>query len=219
MNALYNFVTGPLCWIAFIVFIGGSIWRLVSMYNEAKKKDVNSLAYMDAGYSFRSIFNWLIPFRALGWKENPGITAVTFLFHICLIITPIFALGHIVLLEEYHGISFPALPGGLADIMTIIVIAACVYFGRRRMSQPDVKFLTTGKDWFALCVAILPFLTGFLAYHGIGGDKFMTILHVLAGELMLVAIPFTRLSHMIFGLFSRAYMGSEFGGIRRVQDW
>ncbi|WP_027184392.1 TmcC family electron transfer complex membrane anchor subunit [Desulfovibrio inopinatus] len=219
MNAIYDFVSGPLCWIAFIVFIGGSAWRLYSMYNEAKKKDVNSLAYMDKHYALRSILNWLIPFRALGWKENPGMTVATFLFHICLILTPLFLLGHIVLLEQNLGISYPALPDGLADFMTIIVIAACVYFYWRRKSQPDVKFLTTRKDWFALCVAFLPFFTGFLAYHGIGGDKFMTILHILAGELMLVAIPFTRLSHMIFGLFSRAYMGSEFGGIRRVQDW
>ncbi len=36
---------------------------------------------------------------------------------------------------------------------------------------------------------------------------------------MLVAIPFTRLSHMLFAPLTRAYMGSEFGGIRHAKDW
>ena len=36
------------------------------------------------------------------------------------------------------------------------------------------------------------------------------------GEIMLVAIPFTRLSHMIFSPLTRAYMGSEFGKVRHA---
>ena len=47
----------------------------------------------------------------------------------------------------------------------------------------------------------------------------VAISHIVAGEVMLVAIPFTRLSHMIFAPFTRAYMGSEFGKIRHAADW
>ena len=47
----------------------------------------------------------------------------------------------------------------------------------------------------------------------------MVILHVVAGEIMLAAIPFTRLSHVVFAVFTRAYMGSEFGGVRHARDW
>ena len=43
--------------------------------------------------------------------------------------------------------------------------------------------------------------------------------HIVSGEIMLMAIPFTRLSHMIFSPFTRAYMGSEFGAVRHVKDW
>jgi nitrate reductase gamma subunit len=45
------------------------------------------------------------------------------------------------------------------------------------------------------------------------------ILHIISGEVMLVAIPFTRLSHMLFAPLTRAYMGSEFGGVRHAKDW
>jgi nitrate reductase gamma subunit len=47
----------------------------------------------------------------------------------------------------------------------------------------------------------------------------MVIAHILAGEVMLVAIPFTRLSHMVFSPLTRAYMGSEFGKVRMARDW
>jgi nitrate reductase gamma subunit len=47
----------------------------------------------------------------------------------------------------------------------------------------------------------------------------MLILHILTGEILLVAIPFTRLSHMFFFFFTRAYMGSEFGSVRNARDW
>jgi hypothetical protein len=47
----------------------------------------------------------------------------------------------------------------------------------------------------------------------------MMSLHVLAGDIMLAAIPFTRLSHMILSPFTRAYMGSEFGAVRHARDW
>jgi nitrate reductase gamma subunit len=44
-------------------------------------------------------------------------------------------------------------------------------------------------------------------------------LHVLAGNILLAAMPFTRLSHMLFLAFTRAYMGSEFGKVRHARDW
>ena len=77
----------------------------------------------------------------------------------------------------------------------------------------------TEMDWVVLALVFLPFFTGFLAYHQIGPYKFMIILHIISGEAMLAAIPFTRLSHMLFTPFARAYMGSEFGAVRKVKDW
>jgi len=79
-----------------------------------------------------------------------------------------------------------------------------------------VTFLS---DYVLLAVVMLPFLTGFLAYHQLGPYRPMLILHILAGEIMLVAIPFSRLSHMFFFFFTRVYMGSEFGKVRNARDW
>ena len=89
----------------------------------------------------------------------------------------------------------------------------------RRIRQPEVRFVTSASDFVILAIVAMPFITGFLAYHQWFNYKVFLILHILSGEVMLAAIPFTRLSHMIFSPFTRAYMGSEFGGVRRARDW
>ena len=103
--------------------------------------------------------------------------------------------------------------------MTFIVIAGCVFFLIRRLKLPEVKFVTSASDYIILAIVAAPFVTGFLAYHQWFGYQFLLILHIISGEVMLMAIPFTRLSHMLFAPLTRAYMGSEFGGVRGAKDW
>jgi hypothetical protein len=70
-----------------------------------------------------------------------------------------------------------------------------------------------------LSMSFLPFITGFLAYHQVVlPPKTMTILHMLSGELMLVAIPFTRLAHMFYFFLTRSFMGSQFA-LWHTRDW
>jgi len=144
---------------------------------------------------------------------------VTFAFHICLLFVPIFLLAHIVLWDESWNISWWSISDSVADIMAVIVIAGCVFFLMRRVVSPEVKFVTSASDFVILAIVAAPFITGFLAYHQWFGYKFMLILHMLTGEIMLAAVPFTRLSHMLFFPFTRAYMGSEFGAVRHSKDW
>jgi nitrate reductase gamma subunit len=103
--------------------------------------------------------------------------------------------------------------------MTLIVIASCIFFLVRRKVMPDVKFLTDSSDYLILAMVAAPFITGFWAYHQFAGYQLATVLHILSGEILIAAIPFTRLSHMILYPFTRGYMGSEFGAVRHAQDW
>ena len=219
MHGLYNFIRGPLAWVAFIIFIGGSLYRLISMLRLAKKKDVWVYEYTSLWFALRSILHWIIPFANINSRGRPIFTIVTFAFHICLLAVPIFLLAHIILWDESFNISWWNLPDSVADIMIIIVIACCGYFLWRRVTQPEAKFVTSGVDYVILAIVVAPFITGFLAYHQWLGYKFWLILYILAGEVMLVAIPFTRLTHMIYSPFTRAYMGSELGSVRHVKDW
>ena len=220
MHEIYSFVTGPLAWFGWGVFIIGALYRLIYMYNKFKTKDGTSEAYMSWKYGLRSIGAWLIPYFTLGWRTSPVTTAVTFIFHICLLATPIFLMGHAVLWQDWLGVTFFwTLPAAVADYMTIIVMAGCVFFAYRRLFFREVRFVTKAKDWWVLLLVVSPFLTGFLAYHQIFNYQVMIVLHIVCGLAWLALIPFTRLAHAIFILFTRAYIGSEFGGVRKVRDW
>ncbi|MCP4683045.1 MAG: respiratory nitrate reductase subunit gamma [Desulfobacterales bacterium] len=219
MHALYNLVSGPLVWVAFIIFIGGSVYRLISMFRLAKKKDVFVYEYTSLYYGLRSIFHWIIPFANINSRERPVFTIVTFAFHICLLAVPVFLLAHIILWDESFNISWWSLPESTADIMAVIVIICCVFFLIRRLTQDEVKFVSSASDYIILAIVAAPFITGFIAYHQWMDYRFWIILHMLSGEIMLAVIPFTRLSHILFFPLNRAYLGSEFGAIRHARDY
>ena len=219
MHNLYLFVTGPLAWTAFILFVGGSLYRLIAMLILAIRKERFIFSYMSWRYGIRSILHWITPFATVNMRRHPILTIVTFAFHICLIMTPIFLLSHVILWDESWNLSWWSLPDGVADSMTMIVIASCIFFLVRRLVSPEVQFVTSASDYVILAIVAAPFVTGFFAYHQWFAYKSFMILHILAGEIMLVAIPFTRLSHMIYSPFTRAYMGSEFGAVRHARDW
>ncbi|MGD8880466.1 MAG: nitrate reductase [Desulfobacterales bacterium] len=219
MHSLYNFVSGPLVWLAFIIFIGGCLYRLITLIVLVHKKEKFIYSYMSWKYGLRSIIRWSTPFATENMRRHPAMTIVAYAFHICLILTPIFLLAHVTLLEESWDLSWWTLPDALATIMTLIVIAACVFFLVRRLVNPEVQYVTSASDYILLAIVAAPFITGILVYYQWFAYQTLVILHILSGEIMLVAIPFTRLSHMLFAPLTRAYMGSEFGGIRHAKDW
>lgn len=219
LQSLYNLVRGPLVWVSFIVFIAGSIYRVLSMLFLAKKDRV-VYPYMSLKYSLRSILHWVIPFGSANMRNRPWITIITFSFHICLIFTPIFLLAHNLLWYESWKIRWWTLPEVFSDIMTVTVIICSVLFLLRRIIFPEVRFVTTASDYVLLAVAAAPFISGFIAHHHLFFQyKPMLVIHILFGEIMLMAIPFTRLSHMFFFWLTRAYIGSDFGGSRNAKDW
>ena len=219
MHSLYNFVSGPLVWLAFIIFIGGCLYRLISLIVLVHKKEKFIYSYMSLKYSLRSIVRWSTPFATENMRRHPVMTIVAYVFHICLILTPIFLLAHVTLVDESWDLSWWTLPDALAAIMTLLVIGACVFFLVRRLVNPEVQYVTSASDYILLAIVAAPFITGFLVYYQWFGYQTLLILHILSGEIMLVAIPFTRLSHMLFAPLTRAYMGSEFGGVRHAKDW
>lgn len=219
MDTLYIFVSGPLAWVAFIIFIGGSLFRLISLILLVHRKEKFIYSYMSLKYSLRSILHWSTPFATENMRKHPALTIVAFAFHICLLLTPIFLLAHVTLVDEAWNLSWWTLPEGAAQIMTLIVIAGCVFFLVRRIVKPEVHYVTYVSDYIMLAIVAAPFVTGFLAYYQWFEYQIFMIIHILTGEIMLVAIPFTRLSHMLFAPLTRAYMGSEFGGIRHARDW
>ena len=215
---LYELVRGPFAWVALILFVAGSIYRIIAMLVTGKKEPA-----LDPSENFRgavrSILHGLIPFGATTMRKQPVFAIVTIGFHLCVMILPLFLLAHIVLWYESWQILWWSLPDLLADLMAFWVILACLYFLGRRWLVPEVKKVTRPSDILLPVIVLLTFLTGFLAYHQWGPYRPIMILHVLAGEILLIAIPFSKLGHMLFFMFSRAYMGAEFGRVLKGREW
>jgi nitrate reductase gamma subunit len=215
---MYEFARGPLVWIAFGVLIGGSFLKLVLMYLGAKREK-SVLPTMSFKYGLRSLIRWIMPLSSRNQRLHPVVTLVSYLFHFCLLLTPLFIMGHAVLWEESWGISWWSMPAWLADIMTLVVVAGGLFFILRRISAPEVRNVTTWKDYFMLLVVIAPFVTGYIVHQQWLPYKPMLIAHMITGALWLIAIPFTWLSHALWFVFTRSYMGSEFGAVRKARDW
>lgn len=212
---MYEFVTGPLAWIAFAVFFLGLAFRLV-WYIRGLDWQLDRVSYhANTGFgvrgALRSVGFWLLPYGTRSWRKYSGFTLLVFVFHIGLILTPIFLLGHNLLLQERWGISWPTLPESLADGLTVAMMAAAALILLRRAGLPEVRILTTRYDLILLVIAVAPFFTGFMAYHQVGDYRFWLIAHILCGEIMLVAIPLTKLSHFLLFFLSRIQLGMDFG--------
>ena len=124
MNALYNFAVGPLAWIAFTVFIGGTIWRLWSLWRLARQRDASALAYMNWKDSLTSILRWSLPFSTCGWRENPLLTVASSVLHIGILLSVLFYSAHNVMWDYNFGISLASLRDGFKDAVTLDDIRA-----------------------------------------------------------------------------------------------
>ena len=144
------------------------------------------------------------------WTARIGLVAV-FVMHIGLLFTPVFLMGHNILLQERWGFSLPTISEATADLLTIAVIVSVVFLVLRRIALTEVRIITNAYDYLVIAIAVAPFVTGLLARYQVGDYDFWLILHILCGEIFLVAIPFTKLSHFILFFASRAQLGMDYG--------
>ncbi len=215
---MYEFARGPMVWIGFSIFILGSLYRIIWIVLYSKKDKVVH-PYMSAEHGARSLLHWTLPFGSHNMRIRPFFTIVSFLFHICLLVTPLFVLGHTILWKESWGISLWSLPESLSNAMTFVVVGVVIFFALRRVAVPVVRYVTFWSDYVLLLAVVAPFATGILAYYQVFDYKTVITIHMLTGAVWLAIVPFTRIAHMLFYPFTRAYMGSESGYVRSAKDW
>ena len=199
-------------------FFGGMAYQFVTMARLARKDKVVYKTF-DFKYGLRSILHWVIPFAGVNMRKNPLYTLLSYAFHICVLATPVFLLAHVVLWRASWGVSWWSLPDKVADIMTLVVIIASLFFIIRRLVRPEVRNVSYWSDFFLALLVMAPFVTGFAAHYQWFSYRGTLIAHIVSGALWLLLIPWTRLIHMMWFPFTRAYMGSEFGAVRHARDW
>ena len=158
------------------------------------------------GPAWRESLGLLLPFRR-PWSGRPLYTLLTVVFHLCLLVVPLFLGAHLLLLEGSTGLAWPALDQGAADLLTLTALAAGALVLLYRVSHRPTRQLTRFQDLSVLLLLLAVFGTGWLAAHP-GQDPLphpaTRLAHVLAGNLLLVLVPFTKLSHMVLLPLTRA---------------
>lgn len=219
---MLNLLYGPFLYIAVAVFVIGMIVRVVLYINGLSQK-LDRIAYkpkMGIGLkgAFHSIIKWMIPGGTRAWRINPFMTAVFFMFHIGMVLLPFFLLQHAVVIEYMFGISLPALPGALADILSVVALLGFFGLVYRRFAVLAAKALTTKQDWLVLALAGLPLITGIMFRFSTSGYEFWEFAHILTAEIFLIAAPFTKLSHIVLFFMTRAQIGMDYAIKRGGQN-
>ncbi len=219
---MFDFIRGPLLWVAFIVFFGGLVFQLLQFFTLTRKKERLFLSVhgkTKGRWSIESMRQWFESLLTTIIGTHPMMTILTLIFHCCLFVTPIFLLAHNILLDESWGISIWSFSESTTDILTVVLLVCGALFLLRRIFVRRVRAITTAFDYLILFITVAPFLSGYMAYHQWFHYKAILFAHILAGEVMLIVAPFTKLGHMLFFFLYRFLIGSEYSFGQGTRSW
>lgn len=199
MNDLIEFARGPLFLFALTFMVlgmlrhflitGFEMWRAMRRAGDKK---------LPKGQIFVTTLKWLFPLTKMGNRFFYSLTSIV--FHVAILIVPIFLAGHIALWARGIGLSWPAIPNGVADVLTILAIVTALALVFQRLAAKATRKLSRLQDYLMPLLVALPFVTGLFVMHP-GTSPFSyqasLLLHVLSGNLIMVLMPLTKLSHAV----------------------
>ncbi|MCL4557972.1 MAG: respiratory nitrate reductase subunit gamma [Deltaproteobacteria bacterium] len=206
---------GPLFVFSFSVLILGIVRLIVltdisvvRLIYEASDKKLPVKALIAA------TLKWLFPFKQVPGqpKNRPWYSIVSILFHIGLILTPVFLGAHILLWKSGIGISWAAMPNNVEDVLALFTIAVGLVLIFGRVVNVFSRSLSKFQDFSLPPLLLVPFISGFLAMHPALDPvsyNLMMLFHVLSADLIFILIPFTKMSHFV--LLPTSQLISELG--------
>jgi nitrate reductase gamma subunit len=205
MQEWIDFAKGPLFALSFMIMVLGlarlvviQVYTLIAGKGRRLREAPWRRILVEAA-------TWVVPIRHL----IPGtkfFSTVSWLFHIGIIMVPLFLADHIVLWEDLLGVNLPQIGHGLADTLTLFTIASVIIMFSFRVLSPRLRSMSMPADYWLLVLILVPFLSGFAASHPSVNPvswNVMFLIHVLSAELLFVLIPFTKLSHIVLFFFDR----------------
>lgn len=208
---LLTWARGPGLNIALVVFMLGVFWRLFEVYGLGRKPEFTAPRHVPGASGWATIFRRSLPPPDM-LKTSPVSYIGGYAFHIGLAIVVFLFAPHIALLTSLLGVAWPALPSQVVDLVSVVTMAAMIAVLVDRYVRPVKRFLSRFGDWFTWTLTFLPVLTGWLAvHHLLLPYTLMLAVHVLSVELLLIALPFTKLFHAFTAFGSRWFNGTVNG--------
>jgi nitrate reductase gamma subunit len=196
---------GPLFRFTFAVMVLGLTrnvvllaWGLIDAY---RRTDHKQLSWRRVA---QQTMGWLVPVTHLGQRSWYTVTSIV--FHVGVILVPIFLFAHVRMVQTNIGVGWPTLPMGVADVLTILTVAAIFALLLGRIGSQGARGLSRGQDYLVPILVAIPFVFGFLASHqhlNPFSYDFSMLVHMLSAELCFLLVPFSKLSHMILMPFAQ----------------
>jgi nitrate reductase gamma subunit len=172
--------------------VGLTIWETTRIMRRAGD---TSLPLAAIG---RATLGWLFPVNAIA--REAWFTATSVLFHAAVIVVPVLLAGHVALWARGTGLRWPAISNGAADVLTLLALVTAAGVAVQRLTAKATRALSRPSDHLLLLALALPFATGFLVMHpGVNPFAYDSVLflHVMSGNLVLVLLPTTKLTHAV----------------------
>lgn len=200
MSETLDFAMGPLFRASILVMILGLarlvLLRTIAIVRARRRTPPRPVPW---GQVATSVVDWLVPVRHV-MRTSPVFNIISILYHVALILTPLFLANHVLLVERSTGIAWPALGAAAADTFTLAALVTTALLLGFRLFNRTSRQMSAGGDYLLLLLLALPFASGWLATHP-GGAPFryesLMLVHVLGAELIFVLIPFTKLAHFV----------------------
>jgi len=199
MDTWLQWLRGPVFWTALTFMVLGLLRHLAltvwGIARAARRAGDKSFPYRAVAVA---TLRWLLP---TGHLRNRLLYSITSLvFHVAVILVPIFLAGHIALWRRGLGVSWPPLPNWMATALTISAFATAVALVVQRASARDTRALSRFRDYALPLLVAAPFASGFLVMHPawnpLSRDAALLV-HVLSADVLLFLVPITKLNHMV----------------------
>ena len=217
--SLLEFARGPGLALAFAIFAIGSSWRLYSIFRRPAPRDLSqprSRAYALRGAVHGIVRRMWHP-ATLRRRSLVG-TLNAYGYHIGLAVVVFGFLPHIAFIHRLTGFSWPGVPGPVFAIAVACTFVGLGYALMARLTSPVLRLISSFDDYASWAVTILPMVTGMalisqptgVAYPFMPDLPVAVALHLMSLELLLIWLPFGKLSHAFLAFVSRAATGAAF---------
>jgi len=205
MDVWIDLARGPLFRIAVAVLVLGLAYRsgvliahIVRAWRRAGDPQL-PIAEVAA-----ATLRWIVPVRLLA--ARPLYSAASFLFHLGILIVPLFLAGHVALLAGLLPAGWPVLPAAVADALTLVAVVALAGLLLGRVATRSSRALGRTQDWTILVLLLGLVVTGLLVAHPLFAPfdaRSLLLAHILIGDLALALTPVTKIAHCVLYPFTQ----------------
>lgn len=215
---LLEFARGPGLAAALAIFVAGIGWRLFSILRRPARRELSEpRSTATAAGALRAIATHM--WHARNFRRRSLARSINaYAYHLGLAIVAFGFAPHIAFVERLTGASWPAVPGWLFAAGVAMTFVGLAYALMERLANPVLRLLSGFDDYASWVVTILPMVSGMAlltlplaSRYPLAPERPVALaLHLLALELLLAWLPFSKLSHAFLVFVSRGATGRAF---------